>query len=1078
MPITVKHKFVSAIPDAGDPNIVQPSNWNDTHELTGLGTMAEQNANAVAITGGTISGVTLPASNITGTLGVPNGGTGATTLTGYVKGTGTTPMTASATIPNTDITGLGTASTKDAGAANGVATLDAGGKVPVSELPAAVLGALSYQGTWDASTNTPTLTSSVGTKGYYYVVNVAGNTNLNGITDWLVGDWAVYNGTVWQKVDNTETVTSVNGQTGAVVLTTTDIAEGTNLYYTDVRARASNSAGTGISYDSATGVITNAAPDQTVVLTDGTAIDVTGTYPNFTINNTAPDQIVALTGAGTTTISGTYPNFTITSADSKVGDVVGPASATDNAIARYDTTTGKLIQNSLVIVDDTGSVTGVNALTAQSLTVNNNATLGSSNTDSLDVRARISSDLDPETNNAKDIGTNGRNWRDAFFGRTVHTVNLELTGTTSFDGSQGTSGQVLTSAGTGNTPTWTTPTTGTVTSVAATAGTGISITGSPITTSGTLNITNTAPDQVVSLTGAGTTSISGTYPNFTITSNDSTVGTVTSVSGTGTVSGISLSGTVTSSGNLTLGGTLNLSSPPAIGGTTPAAGNFTTLGATGVATFSAGTVSAPAITTTGDTNTGIFFPAADTIAFTEGGAESMRIDSAGNLGIGTSTPQTNSVTINRTLGQGILSLEAATTPSAADQRLFVLGYGTNTDPNKARIQAHAAAAWTTTTNTPTYLLFATTPSGSATAAERMRIDSAGSVGIGTIPSAWSGSGADVLQNDRLSLAGIAGNSYFSNNWYTDGAANRYIATGPASQIRMADDTVIFNRAASGSAGGSFSWSESIRIDSSGNLAIGTTSAGAKLHSVGATAIQATTTNGNFYMRDVSTTGQELHIRASAGKNAYISFTENAVDDRWLIGTEAGNGSLLFKTGNTSSNTERMRIDASGNLLVGNSASVSTGRVEITKSGQHCLTLNNTSSANQAQEILNFIRNGTQVGNINTNLSTTTYATSSDYRLKENVEPMTNALDVVKKLKPVTYNWKLDGSVGQGFIAHELQAVVPDCVSGEKDAVDAKGKPIYQGIDTSFLVATLTAAIQELKTELDSVKAELQTLKGS
>jgi hypothetical protein len=551
MPITVKHKFVSAIPDAGDPNIVQPSNWNDTHELTGLGTMAEQNANAVAITGGTISGVTLPASNITGTLGVPNGGTGASTLTGYVKGTGTTPMTASATIPNTDITGLGTASTKDAGAANGVATLDAGGKVPVSELPAAVLGALSYQGTWDAATNTPTLTSSVGTKGYYYVVSVAGNTNLNGITDWLVGDWAVYNGTVWQKVDNTETVTSVNGQTGAVVLTTTDIAEGTNLYYTDVRARASNSAGTGISYDSITGVITNAAPDQTVVLTDGTAIDVTGTYPNFTINNTAPDQIVALTGAGTTTISGTYPNFTvtsndafvgtvtsvdltagtgisvsggpitasgsitvtntapdqvvsltgagttsisgtypnftITSTDSKVGDVVGPASATDNAVARYDTTTGKLIQNSLVLIGDTGSVTGVNALTAESLTVNNNATLGSSNTDSLDVRARISSDLDPETNNAKDIGSSGRNWRDGFFGRTLHTVNLDLTGTTSFDGNQGTSGQVLTSAGTGNTPTWTTPTTGTVTSI--TAGTGL--TGGTITTSGTIAIDST-----------------------------------------------------------------------------------------------------------------------------------------------------------------------------------------------------------------------------------------------------------------------------------------------------------------------------------------------------------------------------------------------------------------------------------------------------------------------------------------------------------------------------------------------------------------------------------------------------------
>ena len=99
-------------------------------------------------------------------------------------------------------------------------------------------------------------------------------------------------------------------------------------------------------------------------------------------------------------------------------------------------------------------------------------------------------------------------------------------------------------------------TTGTVTSVAATAGTGITVSGSPITTSGTLTITNSAPDQTVSLTGAGTTSITGTYPSFTVTSNDAFTGTVTSVSGTGTVSGLSLSGTVTSSGSLTLGGTL------------------------------------------------------------------------------------------------------------------------------------------------------------------------------------------------------------------------------------------------------------------------------------------------------------------------------------------------------------------------------------------------------------------------------------------------------------------------------------------------------------------------------------------
>jgi hypothetical protein len=334
MAITVKHSKVSTIPDGDDSSVVRPSDWNDDHVLTG-------------------------------TIPVANGGTGAATLTGYVKGNGTATMTAAATIPNTDITGLGTASTKNAGAANGVASLDAGGKVPVSELPAAVLGALSYQGTWDASTNTPTLTSSVGTKGYYYVVSVAGNTNLNGITDWLVGDWAVYNGSIWQKVDNTETVTSVNGQTGAVVLTTTNIAEGTNLYYTDVRARASNSAGTGISYDSSTGVITNSAPDQTVAIAGGTGISTSGTYPSFTVTNTAPDQTVVLNAGTGISTSGTYPNFTITNTSPSLGgDVVGPTGATDNAVARYDTTTGKLLQNSIVLISDAGAVSGVTTLAA------------------------------------------------------------------------------------------------------------------------------------------------------------------------------------------------------------------------------------------------------------------------------------------------------------------------------------------------------------------------------------------------------------------------------------------------------------------------------------------------------------------------------------------------------------------------------------------------------------------------------------------------------------------------------------------------------------------------------------------
>ena len=91
--------------------------------------------------------------------------------------------------------------------------------------------------------------------------------------------------------------------------------------------------------------------------------------------------------------------------------------------------------------------------------------------------------------------------------------------------------------------------------------------------------------------------------------------------------------------------------------------------------------------------------------------------------------------------------------------------------------------------------------------------------------------------------------------------------------------------------------------------------------------------------------------------------------------------------------------------------------------------------------------------------------------------MQNALATIAQLNPVTYTWKQDGLEGQGFIAHELQAVVPDCVVGEKDAVDAEGNPKYQGVDTSFLVATLTAAIQEQQTIIESLKTDIAALKA-
>jgi hypothetical protein len=177
--------------------------------------------------------------------------------------------------------------------------------------------------------------------------------------------------------------------------------------------------------------------------------------------------------------------------------------------------------------------------------------------------------------------------------------------------------------------------------------------------------------------------------------------------------------------------------------------------------------------------------------------------------------------------------------------------------------------------------------------------------------------------------------------------------------------------------------------------------------------------------------------------------------------------------------EAMRIDSSGNLLVGTTSNSTSARIAVSGSGTggaYLLRLASSATGAADADGLEFIfGDGVAKGSIRWNSTVTAYNTSSDYRLKENVAPLQNALDMVQQLNPVTYTWKVDGSAGQGFIAHELQAVCPDAVTGEKDAVDEEGNPQYQGVDTSFLVGILTAAIKELKSELDAAKARIEQL---
>ena len=172
------------------------------------------------------------------------------------------------------------------------------------------IGALVYKGTWDASANSPTLTSSVGNKGDYYYVSVAGSTNLNGITDWQVGDLALFNGTIWQKIDNTDAVQSVNGQTGIVVLDANSVGATANTTFVI-----------------ATGLLGGGGrlnANVSVGFTSVPVANVTGAVPN-TVNVLASGL---LTGGGPLT-----SNVTIGLTTVPVANVPGAVPNTVNVIA-------------------------------------------------------------------------------------------------------------------------------------------------------------------------------------------------------------------------------------------------------------------------------------------------------------------------------------------------------------------------------------------------------------------------------------------------------------------------------------------------------------------------------------------------------------------------------------------------------------------------------------------------------------------------------------------------------------------------------------------------------------------------
>ena len=309
--------------------------------------------------------------------------------------------------------------------------------------------------------------------------------------------------------------------------------------------------------------------------------------------------------------------------------------------------------------------------------------------------------------------------------------------------------------------------------------------------------------------------------------------------------------------------------------------------------------------------------------------------------------------------------------------------------------------------------------------------------------------------------------------------------------------------------------EIARFDSSSNLLVGTTNTPSNKDTVtpkfivngagvaGSMQVVRNTTvgGGGAILGLTATRGTDVNsytiLQSGDGIGSVIfggadgnEFVQAASIVAQVDGTPGDNdmpGRLVFSTtaDGASSVTERMRIDSGGSVLIATTSSTiggDGGRLLI-DAGASSLALlaNRTADGN----IVRWYRSSTNVGNINVTTTATAYNTSSDYRLKNTIAPMIGALAKVALLKPCTYKWNVDGSDGQGFIAHELNEVVPGCVSGEKDAVetyvDENGneatRPAYQGIDTSFLVATLTAAIQEQQTLITALTARITALEA-
>jgi len=460
--------------------------------------------------------------------------------------------------------------------------------------------------------------------------------------------------------------------------------------------------------------------------------------------------------------------------------------------------------------------------------------------------------------------------------------------------------------------------------------------------------------------------------------------------------------------------------------------------------------------------------------------ERMRLDSSGRLGLGTSSP---SVKLEvKSPGSATNVLQVTPTTGSGYFRVRETG-GNDIDVRLA----DAAGTESVLINSDGATYF-----------------NGGNVGIGT----QSPQTKLEVNNDSTTEIEVA---RFRSNGNTNNPMIRFVVD-ESQNVRRID--------ANGSVLGALAFNqgsnERMRIDSSGRLLVGTSS-NRSIASVTSSLLQVETTT-NFALslaQNANTNGAAvLSFGKSRGTAAGGTTVVQSGDDLGSIlfagadgtdvqsraasivcsvdGTPDANdmpGRLVFSTtaDGASSPTERMRITQEGNITIGSAGTAvdaSSGTADgVTIYGASGVTIsrNNANAISLRRRlgdgnIAAFYRDTTVVGTISVTTTATAYNTSSDYRLKENVVPLTGAADRLNQLQVHRFNFIADpDTTVDGFIAHEAQAVVPECVTGTKDEVDDEGNPVYQGIDQSKLVPLLTAALQEALAEIESLKARVTAL---